>query len=151
MKLVFKKTDNKKVFDIDLIDDSSSENEYINFEFKVATNIENPPKDPRGSKNPKKKNVSSEQIIRDSEVHAWVLLNSKWICECCNNPSPFVKPDGKKYLEVHHLKRLADGGTDTIENAIAVCPNCHRELHYGSDRDDKLKLIYSKIERVKKE
>ena len=30
-----------------------------------------------------------------------------------------LKPDGKGYLEVHHLKRLADGGSDTIENAVA--------------------------------
>jgi predicted HNH restriction endonuclease len=21
---------------------------------------------------------------------------------------------------------------DTVNNAIAVCPNCHRELHFGS-------------------
>ncbi|WP_342542729.1 HNH endonuclease signature motif containing protein [Paenisporosarcina sp. FSL H8-0542] len=35
------------------------------------------------------------------------------------------------YLEVHHIKRLADNGEDSVENAIAVCPNCHRELHFG--------------------
>ncbi|WP_147195697.1 HNH endonuclease [Rummeliibacillus stabekisii] len=37
-------------------------------------------------------------------------------------------------LEVHHIKRLADGEEDTVENAIAVCPNCHRELHFGHSR-----------------
>ncbi|MFL2787133.1 MAG: HNH endonuclease [Paracoccaceae bacterium] len=95
--------------------------------------------------------MTSEQIIRDPEVHAWVLNNSNWICESCNKPSPFLKSDGSKYLEVHHLKRLADGGTDTIENAISVCPNCHRELHYGSEKEEKLKSIYSKVKRTKKE
>ena len=44
---------------------------------------------------------------------------------------PFLKINGARYLEVHHLKRLADGGSDTIENAVAVCPNCHRELHFN--------------------
>jgi 5-methylcytosine-specific restriction protein A len=34
-------------------------------------------------------------------------------------------------LEVHHKIRLADGGFDTVENAIAVCPNCHRQCHHG--------------------
>ncbi|MFM0350878.1 HNH endonuclease [Paraburkholderia sp. RL17-347-BIC-D] len=27
---------------------------------------------------------------------------------------------------------LAQGGPDTVANAIALCPNCHRERHYGS-------------------
>ncbi|MBY8114030.1 HNH endonuclease [Vibrio fluvialis] len=39
---------------------------------------------------------------------------------------------GNPYLEVHHLIRLIDDGPDTPENCVAVCPNCHRELHYGS-------------------
>jgi 5-methylcytosine-specific restriction protein A len=30
---------------------------------------------------------------------------------------------------------LASGGPDTPENTAALCPNCHRSLHYGSDRD----------------
>jgi histidinol dehydrogenase len=28
---------------------------------------------------------------------------------------------------------LADGGADTVENAVAVCPNCHRAAHYSKD------------------
>jgi len=41
------------------------------------------------------------------------------------------KKDNTPYLEVHHKIQLAEGGEDSIENAIAVCPNCHRELHFG--------------------
>lgn len=32
---------------------------------------------------------------------------------------------------MHHRRRLADGGEDTVANAIALCPSCHRERHYG--------------------
>jgi 5-methylcytosine-specific restriction protein A len=39
--------------------------------------------------------------------------------------------DGNPYLEVHHWIRLADGGEDTVNNAIAACPNCHRQQHFG--------------------
>ncbi|MFC1652495.1 HNH endonuclease [Planctomycetota bacterium] len=39
------------------------------------------------------------------------------------------------FLEVHHLFRLADDGPDIPDNVAAICPNCHRELHYGADRD----------------
>ena len=36
-----------------------------------------------------------------------------------------------EYLEVHHKLPLAENGDDTVENAIALCPNCHRHAHYG--------------------
>ena len=26
---------------------------------------------------------------------------------------------------------LSNDGEDTVENAEALCPNCHREKHYG--------------------
>ncbi|MFM5358466.1 HNH endonuclease [Aeromonas veronii] len=40
--------------------------------------------------------------------------------------------DGTPYLEVHHKEKLADGGEDTLENTIALCPNCHRKFHFGN-------------------
>ncbi|MEY0334745.1 HNH endonuclease [Providencia rettgeri] len=33
---------------------------------------------------------------------------------------------------MHHVEWLANGGEDSVENAIALCPNCHREAHYGA-------------------
>ena len=53
-------------------------------------------------------------------------------CQHCKMKAPFNRTtDGSPYLEVHHIQRLADDGPDTIENAIALCPNCHREAHFG--------------------
>ena len=59
--------------------------------------------------------------------------------------------DGDFYLEVHHPKRLADNGSDTPSNAVALCPNCHREMHYGENRNEILNQLYSKIERLVRE
>ncbi len=42
----------------------------------------------------------------------------------------FEREDGSP-LEVHHVIRPADGGSDTINNSVALCHNCHRELHFG--------------------
>ncbi|AWV01316.1 hypothetical protein DM992_11800 [Burkholderia sp. JP2-270] len=54
------------------------------------------------------------------------------ICGGCGKPAPFQrKSTGRPYLEVHHVLPLAQGGHDTVANAIALCPNCHREQHYG--------------------
>lgn len=106
---------------------------------------------PKGHRIPQKINVYTSQYKRDEHVAAWIIENSHGRCECCEKKSPFVKADGQFYLEIHHLKRLADGGSDTISNSIAVCPNCHRELHFGKDKSVHLNNIYNKINRLIKE
>lgn len=32
-------------------------------------------------------------------------------------------------LDLHHIQRKADGGSDADENLIVLCPNCHRMAH----------------------
>ncbi|WP_409286743.1 HNH endonuclease [Pseudomonas guariconensis] len=69
---------------------------------------------------------------RNPDVIAQALLAAKGVCQGCKLAAPFLRADGRPYLEVHHRRPLADGGEDTVENAIALCPNCHRERHYGA-------------------
>lgn len=81
---------------------------------------------------PRRVEVTSFEFIRNPDVIAQVLTRAAGNCERCNAPAPFSRrTDGTPYLEVHHKERLADGGADTVENAIALCPNCHRYAHYG--------------------
>lgn len=69
---------------------------------------------------------------RNPDVAAEVLLRAKGKCEECKNKAPFIKKSNNTpYLEVHHIISLSDGGDDTVANCIAVCPNCHRKLHFG--------------------
>ena len=82
---------------------------------------------------------------RSEYVVEAVLRRSNGICELCDCQAPFIKKDKTPYLEVHHIEQLAKGGSDTINNAAALCPNCHRKMHsLGLDEDiRKLKeLIY---------
>ncbi|WP_217907583.1 HNH endonuclease [Desulfosediminicola ganghwensis] len=116
-------------------------------ELKKNKNI--PP--PRGSKRPKKTTSESTQYNRDPAIVAWVLNNARGICESCSKPAPFTKEDGTFFLEVHHMKNLADKGSDTITNAIALCPNCHRMLHYGEDKARKIESLYSQMDRLVRE
>jgi hypothetical protein len=37
-------------------------------------------------------------------------------------------------VQVHHIIPLEEGGTDDIDNAITLCPNCHDEVHGSSSR-----------------
>lgn len=76
--------------------------------------------------------VQATVYLRNADVVAEVLLRANGTCERCRNSAPFLRAkDGTPYLEVHHKEKLANGGDDTVENAIALCPNCHRDLHFG--------------------
>jgi len=103
---------------------------------------------PTGTKKPKKTTKESTQYTRDPTIVAWVLENAGGVCESCSKPAPFTKEDGSPFLEVHHMKNLADEGSDTITNAIAICPNCHRLLHYGEDKTKSVDIIYLKVDRL---
>ncbi|HVG57635.1 MAG TPA: HNH endonuclease [Hyalangium sp.] len=54
----------------------------------------------------------------------------QYIKLCSSNPKVLERVGGSPYLEVHHKKFLARGGVDTVKNARALCPNCHRKVHY---------------------
>lgn len=76
--------------------------------------------------------VSTIVFIRNYDVIAEVLCRANGFCERCGKEAPFKrKSNGNPYLEVHHCKPLSQGGDDSVENAIGLCPNCHREMHYG--------------------
>lgn len=82
---------------------------------------------------PKKITVTSSYFLRSQDVVAEVLLRAAGMCERCKNSAPFMrKSDNTPYLEVHHVVHLAQGGRDTVENAVALCPNCHRRSHFGT-------------------
>ncbi|MEX3982799.1 HNH endonuclease [Paraburkholderia sp. EG287A] len=81
--------------------------------------------------------VATRAFRRNADVIAEVLGQAAGICQGCRLEAPFKRPDGTPYLEVHHRQPLAEGGADTVENAIALCPNCHRERHYGAGYRDR--------------
>jgi len=84
------------------------------------------------SKLPESIQVISRAFRRNADVIAAVLIRSNGTCEECHSPAPFLRAtDNSPYLEVHHRKLLSAGGEDTVANAIALCPNCHRKLHFG--------------------
>ena len=85
---------------------------------------------------PKTTTVTATVYLRNPDVAAIVLLRANGSCEACGKPAPFRKrADGTPYLEVHHRLPLAEHGPDTVANAIALCPNCHRQAHHGMEQD----------------
>jgi len=102
------------------------------FETEVSKQIEESLGKPKGDPNPPQREVRSFQYVRDPKVAAYVLRESKGKCYDCKKKGPFTsRATGLPYLEVHHIKMLKERGADTIKNAVALCPNCHRKRYYG--------------------
>jgi len=81
---------------------------------------------------PTKVMVTSYYFVRNPDVVVETLFQANGICQACKIAAPFARrSDGTPYLEVHHSTPLAKGGLDEVENAIALCPNCHRKVHYA--------------------
>jgi 5-methylcytosine-specific restriction protein A len=99
---------------------------------------------PPGAKNPARTSCQITQIVRDPTVKAWALQQANGKCGCCMRKAPFHDQNGKPFLEVHHVCHLADGGSDTPQNAVAICPNCHRELHQGSRNVELIEQLYAR-------
>ena len=88
------------------------------------------------NKVPKKILAKVPAFIRDPHVVLYVKKQANGTCDLCEKPAPFKNSHGEPYLECHHLVRLADGGADSIGNAVALCANCHRKMHILDSSDD---------------
>lgn len=105
---------------------------------------------PEGQINPLKITKTVTVFERDPKVVEWVLFTSYGKCENCNSDAPFISINGEPFLEVHHVVSLSEGGPDTVDNCVALCPNCHRKMHFCNERDDLKSALYSKVTRLKK-
>lgn len=106
---------------------------------------------PKGNKKPQKREINVFEYDRDPHVKAWVLKNANGVCEYCQQEAPFTTMSGAPYLEVHHVCRLSDDGSDTVQNTVALCPNCHKEIHYGEQIQAIQDKLYRTIGRLNRE
>ena len=79
-----------------------------------------------------------ERVVRERHwaVAEYAKRKAKGRCDLCRETGPF-SIDGVPFLECHHVLPLAENGSDMIENAVALCPNCHRKMHMVSAAGDK--------------
>lgn len=69
---------------------------------------------------PKEKRIIDKKLIEDKKHN----------CEYC----------GKRncWTNKHHVKSKGASGNDTIENLIELCGDCHRKVHDGMIKKQKL-------------
>ncbi|TLG77395.1 HNH endonuclease [Culicoidibacter larvae] len=82
---------------------------------------------------------------RDPVIATFTKQRAKGVCELCGEDAPFKDKQGEPYLECHHIVWLSRGGEDTIENTVALCPNCHRRVHV-LEIDLDIKMLIGLIE-----
>ena len=48
------------------------------------------------------------------------------------------------YVEIHHIVHYSDGGENSAQNCVLLCPNCHRKIHFAKEE------IVNEMERTLK-
>lgn len=106
------------------------------FEDAVRSSLELPEKERRNAISLLRKGpplvteVTVRRFIRSPDIVAQRLFLAKGKCGRCKKAAPFKRrANGEPYLEVHHVKPLFKGGWDVLENTLALCPNCHADIH----------------------
>jgi 5-methylcytosine-specific restriction endonuclease McrA len=102
-----------------------------------------------GTDTPSSSIVSGLQYARDPEVRAAVIRRAVGKCEFCRKLG-FLRIDGSRYLECHHIIALANDGADRMTNVIALCPDDHRRAHFGAERNVLEQKMIRKVRRLEK-
>ena len=91
--------------------------------------------------------IKTTTFQRSEYVVEYAKRRANGKCQLCGHDAPFKDKNGDAYLEVHHIEWLSKGGEDTIFNAVALCPNCHRKMHsLGLEEDiKKLKKLAEEV------
>lgn len=90
---------------------------------------------PIGSTTPDRALSVGLSFKRDPKVRAYVIKRAQGACEYCEKKG-FQMANGQRYIEAHHIIALSQQGEDTPKNVIALCPDHHREAHYGADAEE---------------
>jgi 5-methylcytosine-specific restriction enzyme A len=98
---------------------------------------------PDGNEFPDRAKIVTRVIKRDNKVRQYVLRRAKGKCEYCDVRG-FPTVNGGFYIETHHIIALGNSGRDTVDNVIALCPQHHRQAHYGKDAES-LESEFAKI------
>jgi 5-methylcytosine-specific restriction endonuclease McrA len=71
------------------------------------------------------RSISKDRPIRLSleeyrALHRAMLERDRWKCQACGSIAG---------VEVHHIRHLGRSGSDSVENLICLCRNCHSKVH----------------------
>lgn len=100
-----------------------------------------------GNDNPTRSTYTTQYIVRDNRIRRVVVERAKGRCEHCGELG-FPMLNGGHFVEAHHIISLAKQGPDTLDNVIALCPNHHREAHFGADSEQLERQFLAKLAQI---
>ena len=99
-------------------------------------------------------------IIKNSRLSKKALFDANYSCAIDVSHKTFITNRNVPYMEGHHLipctvsnseyfKKKFDKNIDCYENIVCLCPNCHREIHFGEweTKSQKIKLLFKKQQK----
>ncbi|OQY99975.1 MAG: hypothetical protein B6D35_08060 [Candidatus Brocadia sp. UTAMX2] len=102
-----------------------------------------------GNVSPSTKYCTIKRHDRIPTVSAIAKLRAGFKCEIYGcNYNPFIGLYNIPYVEIHHIKRLADGGEDTLKNIACLCPNHHREIHFDEKKEKLRESLQEKKRQI---
>jgi 5-methylcytosine-specific restriction enzyme A len=81
---------------------------------------------------------------RSASVRNAVLERASGHCEYCGIKG-FSTASGQIYLETHHITPLHKGGADNTSNVVALCPQHHREAHFGARANEISEAFFQRM------
>ncbi|WP_342537603.1 HNH endonuclease [Sporosarcina sp. FSL K6-1540] len=92
--------------------------------------------------------TQTSAYTRSVYIREFARRVSNGICQLCDMNAPFLDKQGEPFLEVHHIHYLSKGGSDTTNNVVALCPNCHRKIHHLEIEADVIKISERAINNI---
>lgn len=93
-----------------------------------------------GDSEPGRRQVQTTTYDRNPHVAEFARRAAQGMCQLCDEDAPFHDRHGRPHLETHHIVWLSREGPDTVENCVALCPNCHRKMHVLDEPADRRTL-----------
>lgn len=104
------------------------------------------------------KTTKSSRPATNPSLGKEAITRNKFCCAVDVEHPTFIKKDGGRYMEVHHLIPLEwqsefEFKLDTRANLVPLCPLCHKLIHYGRMEDKKpiLTRLYNERREALKE
>ena len=89
------------------------------------------------------KKFRNMKVYKRRYGRCWKRIRDKYVsqhpfCELCYEMGILVETE-----EVHHKKKLSDGGTHDRDNLIALCKSCHSRIHAEQGRFNNSRSEYT--------
>lgn len=90
----------------------------------------------------------NNRYLRNPLVGKEAIMKANYLCQHDSSHQFFIsKATHHNYVEAHHLipiayQALFTNGIDVVENVVALCPVCHRCIHYGINEQRKSILTH---------